>query len=90
MKSGECLVITVPDPVRLPLPDTRIQEIQWLLQRFAALSGAAESELDSDNNDDDKGIDDFGLQLLSALQSSSMVHPSKSSPSSSLRDQGPL
>ncbi|OJI86164.1 hypothetical protein ASPTUDRAFT_187571 [Aspergillus tubingensis CBS 134.48] len=73
MKSGECLVITVPDPVRLPLPDTRIQEIQWLLQRFAALSGAAESELDSDNNDDDKGIDDFGLQLLSALQSSSMV-----------------
>lgn len=87
IKSGDCIVVRTPDPVLLPLPDTRILEMQWLLQRLAALSGAAEpEELDDNDNDDDEGMDDFGFQLMSALQSSSMAHRSESSPPSSLSD----
>ncbi|SPB48286.1 unnamed protein product [Aspergillus niger] len=61
--------------------------MQWLLQRLAALSGAAEpGELDDNDNDDVEGMDDFGLQLMSALQSSSVAHRLESSPPSSLSD----
>ncbi|GLA30709.1 hypothetical protein AnigIFM63326_009143 [Aspergillus niger] len=55
--------------------------------RLAALSGAAEpGELDDNDNDDVEGMDDFGLQLMSALQSSSVAHRLESSPPSSLSD----
>ncbi|GKZ28289.1 hypothetical protein AbraIFM66950_003545 [Aspergillus brasiliensis] len=87
IKSGEYIVVTTPDPVRLPLPDTRILDMQWVLQRLAALSGAAEpEELDDEDDDDDEGMDDFGLKLMSALQSSSVAHRSQNSPPSSLSD----
>ncbi|PWY62217.1 hypothetical protein BO83DRAFT_372964 [Aspergillus eucalypticola CBS 122712] len=87
IKSGDCIVVKTLDPVLFPLPDTRILEMQWLLQRLAALSGAAEpGELDDNDNDDDEGMDDFGFQLMSALQSSSLAHRSESSPPSSLSD----
>ncbi|GLA35955.1 hypothetical protein AnigIFM63309_001338 [Aspergillus niger] len=61
--------------------------MQWLLQRLAALSRAAEpEELDDNDNDDDEGMVDFCLQLMSALQSSSVAHRPESSPPSSLSD----
>ncbi|GJP90878.1 uncharacterized protein AlacWU_03777 [Aspergillus niger] len=86
-KYGNCIVVTTPDPVRLPFPETRILDMQWLLQRPAALSGAAETEeLDDNDNDDDEGMDDFGIQPTSALQSSSVAHRPESSPPSSLSD----
>jgi hypothetical protein len=39
---GQEINLTTSDPVRLPLTDKRILEMQWFLQQVAALKGAAE------------------------------------------------
>ncbi|KAN0083003.1 hypothetical protein V8E54_002091 [Elaphomyces granulatus] len=40
--SGDEINLTTSDPVRLPLPDKCILEMQWFLQHVAASKGAAE------------------------------------------------
>ncbi|RDH26261.1 hypothetical protein BDQ94DRAFT_32908 [Aspergillus welwitschiae] len=86
LRSGEHIHLITPDPILLPLPDTTIMEMQWILQRVTALSGAAEpQELEED--DDDEGEDDFGLRPISPplhMPSSSQVYESQSSPASSV------
>jgi hypothetical protein len=44
--SGDEIYLETNDPERLPLPDLRILEMQWILHRVTALSGAAESRDD--------------------------------------------
>ena len=51
--SGDTFSLTTDDPVMHPLPDYGLLEMQWILQRLAAMSGAAEIYDDFDNDDDD-------------------------------------
>jgi hypothetical protein len=54
IRSGDEIYLETDDPERLPLPDWRILEMQWILQRVTALSAAAEPRDDfSDETDDD-------------------------------------
>jgi len=58
--SGHVLDVETDDPENLPLPDVRLLDMQWMLNRVAALSGAAEPRDDSfhDDDTDDDGWDD--------------------------------
>jgi len=40
--SGDAISLTTDDPVTRPLPHLALLEMQWTLQRMAAMSGAAE------------------------------------------------
>lgn len=55
IESGDIVKLTTDDPVKVPLPHSKLIELQWLLNSVAALSGAAEAD-DSwcpDDEDDD-------------------------------------
>ncbi|PYI09189.1 hypothetical protein BO78DRAFT_384542 [Aspergillus sclerotiicarbonarius CBS 121057] len=49
IRSGQEITLQTPDPVNLPLPDVRILELQSILNRVVAISGAA----DYDEQDED-------------------------------------
>jgi hypothetical protein len=51
--SGDTISITTKDPETWPLPDYGLLELQWILHRVAAMSGAVEIYDDFDNDDDD-------------------------------------
>ncbi|OKL58859.1 hypothetical protein UA08_05688 [Talaromyces atroroseus] len=59
--SGDIFTLTTPDPDQLPLPSWPLLEMQWHLQRIAAMSGAAEAQyyLDSDDDSDIKDVINF-------------------------------
>lgn len=41
IRSGDSITMTTPDPEKLPLPTWDLLEMQWYLQRVAAMSGVA-------------------------------------------------
>jgi HNH endonuclease len=51
--SGRKISLTTDDPVERPLPSFGLLEMQWILHRLVAMSGAAEINDDLDNDDDD-------------------------------------
>ncbi|KAF2450490.1 hypothetical protein P171DRAFT_348345 [Karstenula rhodostoma CBS 690.94] len=54
--SGQKFTMKTDDPVRMPLPDPGLLELQWHLQRIMAMSGAAgwkEDDFGGDDDDDD-------------------------------------
>jgi hypothetical protein len=51
--SGDEIYLETNDPERLPLPDLRILEMQWMLHRVTALSAAAEPRDDFGEDTDD-------------------------------------
>ena len=51
--SGQKISLTTDDPVTRPLPHPALLEMQWMLHRVAAMSGAAEIYDDFDNDDDE-------------------------------------
>lgn len=65
--SGDEIVLETPDPENLPLPDIRLLDMQWVLQRLMALSGGAEAE-DYDLNDDDERVDPVGIESSESSQ----------------------
>lgn len=52
VRSGNVITISTKDLRSHPLPDTRLLELQWVLNRLTALRGAAEPD-DFDDDDDD-------------------------------------
>jgi len=54
IRSGDVICFETNDPENLPLPDFRLLEMQWILHRVSALSGAAElgDDFNEDNDDD--------------------------------------
>ena len=52
--SGTVFTLTTEDPKEFPLPSRPLLEMQWLLHRVAAMSGAAEAQDDSDWDDNDE------------------------------------
>lgn len=59
--SGQEIHLETPDPINLPLPHSSLLELQWLMNRVLALSGAAEAQSLWYNEDDD---DDFDPWLM--------------------------
>ena len=53
ISSGDSIFLTTDDPENYPLPHYGLLEMQWILQRVAAMSGAADIYDDFDNDDDD-------------------------------------
>jgi hypothetical protein len=53
--SGKKISLTTDDPVTRPLPHLALLEMQWILHRMTAMSGAAEI-YDNVNNDDDDAM----------------------------------
>jgi hypothetical protein len=53
IRSGDEIYLETNDPETLPLPDLRILEMQWILHRVTALSGAAEPRDDFGEDSDD-------------------------------------
>jgi hypothetical protein len=53
MYSGQTLSLTTDDPKKRPLPHYELLEMQWILQRVTAMSGAADIYDNFDNDDDD-------------------------------------
>jgi HNH endonuclease len=53
IRSGDMISLTTDDPVTRPLPHYGLLEMQWILQRVVAMSGAAEIYDDFNNDDDD-------------------------------------
>jgi hypothetical protein len=51
--SGQRISLTTDDPDNQPLPHLALLEMQWVLHRLTAMSGAAEIYDDFDNDDDD-------------------------------------
>ena len=56
IRSGDVIHLKTNDPEDMPLPDFRLLEMQWILHRVSALSGAAELSGDFDEDDDDWGM----------------------------------
>ena len=53
IKSGDTFTLTTNDPGKRPLPSWELLEMQWILQRITAMSGAAGTpEIDWDDDDD--------------------------------------
>ncbi|RHZ60687.1 uncharacterized protein CDV56_103881 [Aspergillus thermomutatus] len=60
--SGDLIKLETHDPENYPLPDMRILEMQWILNRVLALRGGAEPrdlEDDESDGDLDEGLDYF-------------------------------
>jgi hypothetical protein len=51
--SGQKISLTTTDPEKWPLPHLALLEMQWILHRLVAMSGAAEIYDNFDNDDDD-------------------------------------
>jgi hypothetical protein len=50
-RSGDKISLKTDDPKTLPLPHFALLEMQWILQRVAAMSAAAELYDDFDNGE---------------------------------------
>ncbi|GIK07620.1 hypothetical protein Aspvir_003286 [Aspergillus viridinutans] len=50
--SGEMIMLKTHDPENYPLPDTRILDMQWVLNRVSALSGTTEPKVPDDDDDE--------------------------------------
>ena len=59
--SGDKITLTTDDPHSLPLPSVKLLEMQWVLQRIAAMCGGAEEDDDGFLGDDDD--DDYALNV---------------------------
>ncbi|KAK2745455.1 hypothetical protein FQN55_006149 [Onygenales sp. PD_40] len=74
--SGDPICLESTDPETMPLPHARLMELQWLLSRVAALSGAADFlELSGDDDDDGDG---WGLPIDVESESSADTPPTPS------------
>ncbi|EAW25653.1 uncharacterized protein NFIA_044720 [Aspergillus fischeri NRRL 181] len=64
--SGEEIKLETHNPQTHPLPDTRLLELQWMLNRVLALRGAAEPEdlEDESDVDSDEGLEYFARPVL--------------------------
>ncbi|KAN0072672.1 hypothetical protein V8E54_002082 [Elaphomyces granulatus] len=62
IRSGDIIELETNDPEELPLPDFRLLNMQWMLHRVSALSGAAEPCDDDFNGEDDDDWEDATLE----------------------------
>jgi hypothetical protein len=54
ISSGHIITMETDDPIAKPLPSFKLLEMQWILQRFMSMSGAAEPvEIPYEDDDDE-------------------------------------
>ncbi|GAQ10075.1 hypothetical protein ALT_7396 [Aspergillus lentulus] len=80
--SGDPITLETPDPINYPLPDFRILELQWILNRVLALRGGAEPKDLEEYESDEDSADELEYFARPVLQSPEL--PGPSSPPSSL------
>lgn len=90
--SGDQITFTTDDPELRPLPSLALLEMQWVLQRVAAMCGGAEEHDDDEDDNDDDGdagalIDDWEasdeeviVSGISAVEMSSENRPTPKAP----------
>lgn len=78
--SGQEITIHTHDPKTHPVPDSRLLQMQWMMNRVIALRGGAEPE-DLDDDESDEGSDG-GLDCFHGRMLRSPILPGKSSPPS--------
>ncbi|PGH06038.1 hypothetical protein GX51_02629 [Blastomyces parvus] len=61
IRSGDELILETSDPNIMPLPDIRLLDMQWVLQRLMALTSAAEAD-DDDLDDDYECVDPVRIE----------------------------
>lgn len=62
IRSGDVVTLETNNPTTHPLPDTRLLEIQWLMNRVTAISGAAKPQHPEEGDDSDLDSDsDYDL-----------------------------
>ncbi|EER44740.1 conserved hypothetical protein [Histoplasma capsulatum H143] len=64
ISTGDHIVLETSDPVNLPLPDSNLLELHWLLQRVVAMAGDAEPQ-DKTYETDDEDDGDSDVSSLS-------------------------
>lgn len=61
LRSGDVITLTTHNFLTRPLADTRLLELQWLLNRMTAIRGAEESTDLCDDEESDSDSDDGGF-----------------------------
>lgn len=56
IQSGDEIRITTEDPQNCPLPHWDLLEMQWVLNRVVAMSGAVDVDSEFDDVDDDQEL----------------------------------
>jgi hypothetical protein len=51
-RSGDRVRLSTNNPEKVPLPDIRLLEMQWMLNRVTAISGAAQGEYENHQIDE--------------------------------------
>ena len=51
-RSGDRVRLSTNNPEKMPLPDIRLLELRWMLNRVAAISGAAQGEYENHQIDE--------------------------------------
>jgi len=97
--SGDNISLETSDPGELPLPNLKLLEMQWVLNRVAAMSAAAEPQNDfrDDDSDDDSDDDRWGWYTMDMeevsdldLEGSSSTTPIPSSCSPTPKSSSPI
>ncbi|KAM5445973.1 hypothetical protein MaudCBS49596_006918 [Microsporum audouinii] len=57
ISSGDKIIMETDDPDNFPLPDWNLMDMQWILQRLASLSAAADILHEDYDDDDSSGIE---------------------------------
>jgi len=93
--SGDNISLETSDPGELPLPNLKLLEMQWVLNRVAAMSAAAEPQ--NDFRDDDSDDDRWGWYTMDMeevsdldLEGSSSTTPIPSSCSPTPKSSSPI
>lgn len=99
--SGQKITLTTHDPDSHPLPSMALLEMQWILQRIAAMCGGAEDDQSDLDDDDDDGEtpaleaeEEEGIERvapwLSGIEPSRENRPAPKSPSHASANPEPL
>ncbi|KAH8689179.1 hypothetical protein BGW36DRAFT_466719 [Talaromyces proteolyticus] len=75
--SGDRIIMRTHNPDTHPLPDLRILEMQWFLQRACAIAGAAEPKDDDDDEDERDGLRALAGLYESDIESGSICYESE-------------
>jgi len=89
LQSGTRFTMTTDDPVKKPLPDAELLELQWFMQRILTLSGAAGWKEEDFDHDTDASVDPLLAVEQSSDVASSVDERQDIVPSTELPGSGP-
>jgi hypothetical protein len=85
IRSGHVIRMTTEDPETKPLPSFELLRMQWVLNRVAAMAGAA----DETDEELDEDFDGFGASVLQSLPLDLPIRPRRSAEQTSGENRPP-